>query len=118
MRILHLTLKKKWFDMIAAGIKSEEYRQVKPYWRNRLWVRDEHIGLDGGYYRDFDIVRFKNGYAKDAPTMDVECKGIRFGGGKQEWGAERYHNYFVIKLGKILSISNYETQTKRYPNKA
>jgi hypothetical protein len=26
MRILHLTLKKKWFDMIASGEKREEYR--------------------------------------------------------------------------------------------
>jgi len=24
MQILNLTLKKKWFDMIAAGIKTEE----------------------------------------------------------------------------------------------
>ena len=34
--VLRLTLKKKWFDMIAAGIKKEEYREWKPYWFNRL----------------------------------------------------------------------------------
>jgi hypothetical protein len=111
MKILHLTLTKKWFDRISSGEKLEEYREPKEYWAKRLWVRDPHFGLDGGYYREFDIVRFKNGYAKDAPTMDVECKGIEFGGGKREWGAEMYHNYFVIKLGKVLSISNYQTET-------
>jgi hypothetical protein len=96
--------------MIASGEKKEEYREAKEYWHKRLWLRDPHFGLNGGYYIAFDIVRFKNGYAKDAPTMDVECKGITFGGGKREWGAEMYQNYFVIKLGSILSISNYENK--------
>lgn len=27
-----LTLKKKWFDMILLKIKTEEYREIKPYW--------------------------------------------------------------------------------------
>ncbi len=31
-RVLHLTLKKTWFDMIASGEKREEYREMKPYW--------------------------------------------------------------------------------------
>ena len=32
MRVLHLTLKKKWFDMILSGEKKEEYREIKSYW--------------------------------------------------------------------------------------
>lgn len=28
---LTLHLKKKWYDMIASGIKTEEYRLIKPY---------------------------------------------------------------------------------------
>lgn len=35
-KILHLTLKKKWFDMIKSGDKREEYRDIKPYWASRL----------------------------------------------------------------------------------
>lgn len=31
-KILYLTLKKQWFDMINDGIKTEEYREIKPYW--------------------------------------------------------------------------------------
>ena len=36
MKTLHLTLNKKWFDMIAAGVKKEEYRSIKTYWIKRL----------------------------------------------------------------------------------
>jgi len=30
--ILHLTVKKKWFDLIASGDKKIEYREFKSYW--------------------------------------------------------------------------------------
>jgi hypothetical protein len=129
MKILHLTLTKKWFDRISSGEKLEEYREIKQYWVKRLALCEGKTPVPHGYYckkancvscvtrgegfrpKHYDIIRFKNGYAKDAPTMDVECKGIRVGGGKSEWGAEMYFDYFVISLGKVLSISNYQTET-------
>lgn len=100
MKILHLTLKKKWFDLIASGEKTREYRDDKPYWVRRLVD-------DCGYGRHFDIVRFKNGYG-DVPTMDVEFKGISFTG--PEWctpahGEVLTGDAIVIKLGKVLSIT-------------
>ncbi len=106
-KILHLTLKKKWFDMIASGEKKEEYRQDKMYWKSRF--------VKEGYWhsqtcKNFDIVRFKNGYATDARTIDVECKGIsledlvdvnpKWFGSFQEYEGCRI---FIIKLGKILN---------------
>tara|TARA_R110002124_G_scaffold283449_2_gene459515 strand:- start:32857 stop:33261 length:405 start_codon:yes stop_codon:yes gene_type:complete len=105
-RVLTLTLKKKWFDMIAKGIKKEEYREIKDYWINRL-TEDKSICQMGNSDfvvndRKFDKVLFKNGYSKDAPTMIVECKGIETTTGKTEWGAEEGEHYFVIRLGKIL----------------
>lgn len=33
---LQLALKAEYFDAIKAGLKTEEYRLVKPYWMNRL----------------------------------------------------------------------------------
>jgi hypothetical protein len=99
MKILHMTLKKKWFDMIASGEKKEEYRELKGYWMKRLLI--EH----GDGFKTFDIVRFKNGYSPNAPMMDVECKGTEVGNGKYEWGCT--NKSFIIKLGKILSITNY-----------
>lgn len=64
MRILHLTLHRQWFAAILSGRKTVEYRSRTDYWARRLEDRD------------YDLVRFRNGYASDAPTMDVEWRGL------------------------------------------
>ena len=94
MSTLHLTLKKQWFDMILSGMKTEEYREIKPYYNLRL------IG------REYDSVVFRNGYARDAPSLTIELKAIRFGTGNPEWGAEEGKTYFVLSLGKIINTKN------------
>jgi hypothetical protein len=109
-KVLHLTLKKKWFDMIVSGEKKEEYREVKEYWAKRfvkainyeLGFRQLNASFE---LKDFDIVRFKNGYAKDAPVMDIECLGIELKEGQKDWGAEPGVKYFTIRLGKKNSIN-------------
>jgi hypothetical protein len=106
MRILHLTLKKKWFDMIASGEKLEEYRDWKPYWAKRLTEGMTaacaiHAGSKKGF-KHFDVVQFKNGYAKSAPTVTVQFMGIVKRVGRKKWGAEPGKEYFVIKLGEII----------------
>jgi len=90
MKILHLTLKKRWFDMILSGEKKEEYREIKPYWEGRL------------YNKSFDIVRFKNGYSKNVPTFDIECIRIRIGYGIDNWGGIGTERYYVIELGNLI----------------
>ncbi len=35
-KILHLNLKKMWFDLILCGEKKEEYREIKIYWLKRF----------------------------------------------------------------------------------
>lgn len=108
MKILHLTLKKKWFDMIASGEKKEEYREWKPYWAVRLCgsigiaCRAHADKKNPAHFQNFDIVRFKNGYNKNAPVVDVQCNGIYVGEGKEKWGAEKGREYFVIKLGTLV----------------
>ncbi len=87
-KILHLTLKKKWFDMILSGEKKEEYREIKPYWDKRLNKSYSHI-------------IFTNGYGKDKPNFKIELKGIFKTIGLAEWGAESEVVYYVLKLGKI-----------------
>lgn len=86
--ILHLTLKKKWFDMIKSGVKTEEYREIKPYWETRL-------------NKNYDIIRFRNGYSKDSPTFDIELKKIYKGFGYAPWGAPNVE-VFILELGDIL----------------
>lgn len=87
--------------MIASGEKLEEYREVKEYWTKRLFPN----GRDG-QPKQYDIIRFRNGYGANAPTMDIEWKGCWIGEGKYEWGATHWQLY-IIWLGKILSIKNY-----------
>lgn len=91
---LHLTIKKQWFDMILSGEKTEEYRDIKPYYNLRF------IG------KEYDTVVFRNGYARDAPSLTIELKAIRFGTGNPEWGAEVNKKYFVLYLGKIINKKN------------
>lgn len=59
--VLHLTLKRKWYDMIASGEKKEEYREEKPYWdvRIRNWIDRLLFGRKG-----YQVVAFSLGYAK------------------------------------------------------
>lgn len=108
MRTLHLTLKKKWFDMIASGEKKEEYREIKEYWENRLYEFDIVSRNNRTFYKKpvgfqhFDRVEFRNGYAKNAPVLTVKCLGISTDLGNPEWGADSNQLYFVIKIGEII----------------
>lgn len=36
MKTLTLSLKKQWFDMIKAGVKKEEYREIGMFWSVRF----------------------------------------------------------------------------------
>lgn len=107
MKILHLPLKKEWYDMIERGDKREEYRENTRYWQTRLI--DIAIYDDGDeegknpafiFFKDYDAVCFSYGYTRR--RMLWECKGIDFGQGRPEWGAPD-HETFIIKLGNRLN---------------
>jgi hypothetical protein len=93
MKILNLTLKKKWFDMIASREKSEEYREMKPYWDIRLRTKS------------YDAILFRNGYGSQAPSMLVELLALQSGLGIIEWGAPEQTPVYILKLGRILEQS-------------
>jgi hypothetical protein len=109
MTILHLTLKKKWFDMIASGKKTEEYRDIKNYWMTRLLTPRKGVQSDqfpwgiGFYAGTFSHVQFRNGYSKTSPKMVFKSDGVGVFYGIEEWGAEPGKKYFVIKLGERVS---------------
>lgn len=100
MSTLHLTLKAKWFDMIASGKKKEEYREIKPFWIKRLTSTNN--AFDD--CKDFLHVHFARGghFHESLPQLTVECNGIDIGEGNPDWGAEPGKEYFVIKLGDII----------------
>ena len=75
-RILHLNLYKKYFDEIANGTKTIEYRDKTDYWKKRI------------ENKEYDVIKFRNGYAKNAPTMLVEYKGYSVG---KEYELKLFH---------------------------
>jgi len=94
--ILRLTLKRKWFDMIASGEKREEYRTPK------RWILSR---LEG---KDYGSVEFSNGYGKGVPVVTLEYLGWSYGTGRREWGGTGY-KVAVIHMGRILSKQNAES---------
>lgn len=86
MKILHLTIKKKWFDMILSGKKLEEYRELKPYWDKRIHSELTHV-------------MFRNGYKPDSPNALFEIKKISTGEGRFAWGAPKGVKVWIIGLG-------------------
>lgn len=57
-RILHLPLKKIYFEQIKLGIKKEEYRLQNEYWSKRLENREyDEIHIKLGYPKHDDSER-------------------------------------------------------------
>jgi hypothetical protein len=119
MKVLELTLNKKWFDLIEKGIKTEEYRELKRYWIVRLMSNVEYLTDSQGYLTDlegvknigarfkhFDLIRFSNGYSKSSRRITMELQNISIGRGLPEWGAVEGQEYFVIKIGREVSRQN------------
>ena len=114
-KTLHLPLKKEWYEMIESGVKTEEYREIKPYWVNRLaqcykWCALNvltHLDRCKQCHSDFNDIRtngythvkFSYGYTRRIMTFEIES--ITIGKGKPEWGAPT-EDVFIIKLGKRL----------------
>lgn len=96
-RILHLVLKHKWYDMIVSGEKTEEYRELKPYWSKRLFKM-----VDGKAELKYVSVCFHRGYTNETTTFMLD--GWDIGKGKHEWGANMYKYYYILKLGKNLDM--------------
>lgn len=89
MKPLFLILKKKYFDQIKSGEKTEELRLMTPYWINRL------VG------KEFSRIVFQNGYAKTAPRIEIEYLGHELKNIKHEFFGNDPVAVFALKLGKI-----------------
>jgi hypothetical protein len=130
-KILHLPIKKKFFDMIASGEKIEEYRGYKRYWVDRLLVPSPHIHPEDWYpfemleeitkhrsdeypierimelfdtrFARFDAIKLVNGYGNNRPSLLIECKGITIGKAKPEWSDNWQGEVFIIKLDNLIN---------------
>lgn len=119
MKTLTLSLKKQWFDMINAGVKKEEYREIKPNYIARLFDRREMLDCMGlcsaaafeekqwpkpmMFVKHYDRLVFTLGYPKTDDherRLTLKNPKIRVGTGRPEWGAEHGKLYFVISWDK------------------
>lgn len=127
---LQLSLKTRWFELTKAGIKTEDYREITPYWVRRLTQFDKKGAFtiqeasdnllkskdifpnDWGnncrpeycFSKKFTTNTMTLGYPKSGDTERIikfEHDGIEIRTGNPEWGAEPNKLYFVIKHGKI-----------------
>lgn len=92
LRVLHLTLKKHWYDMIESGEKREEYRAVTKYWNARLCKK-------------YDVVLLRNGYRADSRKMMFEVRYVSITHGHEKWGAPEFDEVFCIGLGKRIDLA-------------
>ena len=115
--VLHLPLKAEWYNLIESGIKTEEYREIKPFWIKRLCTKETIsklnvdsiandrnalltlYGMNIFRFKDYDKVKFSYGYTKKTMTFDIV--NISIGKGRKEWGAMD-DLLFIIKLGNRL----------------
>lgn len=116
--------------MTKAGIKTEDYREITPYWVKRFFnvknIRNGDVNdlitylKNPSYYKNSERIVFKDmnvskknfstntmtlGYPKSSDKdriLITEHLDIEIRGGKPEWGAEPNKIYFVIKHGKIV----------------
>ena len=120
-KVLTLTISKQWFDMIVAGRKNEEYREIKPYWVARLFQNNSNI-VDMKYLascfegrtdllkkyidaqrivlKQYTHVLFINGYRKDSPRIEKEIKSIIIGKPKKGLCPDKWLDteFFIIKF--------------------
>ena len=85
--VLKLTLKKKWFDLMCAGFKKIEFREPSEWIFSRLL--DENSNE-----KEYDLIEFKNGYAKNAPSFCCEFLG---------WDIEEKQTVYFFGSEKIIS---------------
>jgi len=107
-KILHLTLHRKWFDLIASGHKKIEYREASPYWMSRIFKKPfPSSDL-------FDEIHFRNGYGNHRPLVVTEfvCVFVTHSSlCDPQHGEKLDGKVIVIGLGRILRKENYqETQ--------
>ena len=106
---LNLTIRRKWFNMIAQGIKTEEYRDCenRQVQRAYLWASNNR---DWSESRPVAVLR--NGYRMDSRALVVRIVGFDLRGCESvkhpEWGEpKRSRLHIAVELGEVLFTGKY-----------
>ena len=97
--------------MTRDGIKTEDYREITPFWCSRLCQYWYPAGSENPLdwligFKTFTTNTLTLGYPSATDTDRIirfEHAGIEIRTGNPEWGAEPNKLYFVIKHGKRTS---------------
>jgi len=136
MRNLQLSLIKKWFEKTKSQEKREDYREITPYWCNRLLLHKGKnksnkwwslmVNTDGLFThtaliedvkrKDISFKQFENnimtlGYPKKTDLeriLTFKHEGIEIREGREDWGAVPGVKYFVIKHGEKIICKKYQ----------
>ena len=85
MKILRLPVNEYWYRLILSGELTHDYREIKPYWTNRL---------EG---KEYDVVEFYHRFKKNIPPIRYKFEWIKKG---------RLVNYnmdvYIIKFGEKI----------------
>ncbi len=84
------TIKRQWFRQIVAREKKVEYREIKPYWTQRLSKVAVPFRL-----------RLINGMSLDCPRLTVTVVKVRARNGNYE-----------LHLGRVREVSNWDRKRK------
>jgi len=127
---IQLSLIEKWFRLTESLTKLEDYREITPYWCNRLLLYDGKNkpvkwwafmqNAEGCFFRkaieenivngkitfsDFEENIMTLGYPKKTDKnkyLRFKHNGIEIRTGNHNWGAEENKRYFVIMHGLSL----------------
>lgn len=89
------TIKRPWIDMIIAGTKKKEYREIKDYWMQRF----SKVRVP------FEL-RMINGMKKNAPEVTVLIKKIDVGFQGKD-GGDYTGQVYRLHIAKVLSVKNW-----------
>lgn len=90
MKTLNLTLSKKPFEVMASGEKLIEFRKPSKWIQSRLLTKEE-------LRKDYDVVKFVNGYGKDKPFFTALFLGFDTA---REDSVQTYSNGLKVTVNK------------------
>ena len=91
------TIEREWLADIISGIKTVEYRDIKPYWRRRL----ARVTLP------FEL-RLINGMQRSAPEVTVLVDRIRTDSARRR---------YELHIGRVIAFANWDKR-RRLPKRA
>lgn len=123
VKVLDLVLDKRWWNLIASGDKTEEYRLVNRWSILRLINEEYHACFDTDdivtdfmawynftkldrniIFRGYDVVCFHLVYPDIRMSFRIDSISVKHGEFcSLIWGADPNKYYFVIKLGDRIS---------------